>query len=787
MSKTENNFWKYVISFMILMIMIGSMTVASASSGNKFPDSTPLQDAIKQAMANGSSSVQTMTNGNFSLADIEGTPEYSIETLEKNDTHIKLRSTTKITFKNPRGAGYVNGKWPKFEIKDDPELRKNGIIKPGDYDQAVKDYIVSNIKNIKDDKERTTALANWDKYGLESGPRTDTIEEIYEVTYPKESLISPLVSPSISTTSNGILMGFTKNPIINWIVTDRKTFLGLEIYYYKAGFELDAALGLRLPIVANLNMPGLVNRGQNYMMSSSIVGADWNAASYSNANVPPENGNEFVARLKYFLGVVVRIAYIPVVDWHIEANKDYGRSFKTPIGPAESFPIPNLDLNPGETGLNFGWSVASIGIGLVIHPYLSTSKITADWLASGDARGSGLIQYNAPSTTYNFGPVSTGDYNPSTDLAFVGLSNFKYYFNLCRIDASAPVILHLGWTGFSKDWNFPIDIGSVDCSGLFGGSYLGIHQGTNAGSLTDSSIVNIIIPPSITVVAPNGGDNWQQGTTHTISWSETGFPGTNVKIELLKGTVVNSVIVASTSGTSYSWAVPTAQTLGTDYKIRITSTTDSSFTDTSNNNFVISAPPIAPSITVVAPNGGDNWQQGTTHTISWSKTGNPGANVKIELLKGTAVNRVIITSISGTSYSWAVPTAQTLGKDYKIRITSTSDPSFTDASNNNFVISAPPVVPSITVTSPNGGEKWKHGTTHTITWSKTGNPGTNVKIELLKGTAVNRVIIASKSGTSYTWAIPATQTPGTDYKIRITGTTNKAYKDTSNNNFIIIT
>lgn len=96
-------------------------------------------------------------------------------------------------------------------------------------------------------------------------------------------------------------------------------------------------------------------------------------------------------------------------------------------------------------------------------------------------------------------------------------------------------------------------------------------------------------------------------------------------------------------------------------------------------------------------------------------------------------------------------------------------------------------VPSITVTSPNGGESWKHGTVHTITWTKAGNPGTNVKIELLRGNTVNRVLTSSKSGTSYSWTIDPAQTPGTDYKVRITSTSNSVYTDTSNTNFIIVT
>ena len=287
----------------------------------------------------------------------------------------------------------------------------------------------------------------------------------------------------------------------------------------------------------------------------------------------------------------------------------------------------------------------------------------------------------------------------------------------------------------------------------------------------------------ISVTFPNGGEYLVTGKTSTISWMSTGNPGTDVKIELLKGNTIDTISTDAPNSGSYSWTVPLTQMLGADYKIRITSINDSTISDASNNNFTIGVPS---SINVTLPNGGESWTRGTAYTISWTYAGNPLSNVKIELLKGGLLNSVIISSAPNVgTYSWTIPSTQTLGSDYNIRITSTSDKTVTDTGNSNFNIIT--TVPSITVVSPNGEEKWKHGTTHTISWSKTGNPGTNVKIELLKGTAVNRVIVSSKSGTSYSWSIPATQTPGTNYKIRITSTSNSAYKDTSNNNFIIVT
>ncbi len=93
------------------------------------------------------------------------------------------------------------------------------------------------------------------------------------------------------------------------------------------------------------------------------------------------------------------------------------------------------------------------------------------------------------------------------------------------------------------------------------------------------------------------------------------------------------------------------------------------------------------SITVTSPNGGETWARNVSHTIRWTYTGNPGSYVKIELLKGGSLNRVISSSTANDgSYVWTTPLSQILGTDFKIRITSTSNPSYKDESNNNFKI-----------------------------------------------------------------------------------------------------
>ncbi|HXX33836.1 MAG TPA: Ser-Thr-rich GPI-anchored membrane family protein [Thermodesulfobacteriota bacterium] len=303
--------------------------------------------------------------------------------------------------------------------------------------------------------------------------------------------------------------------------------------------------------------------------------------------------------------------------------------------------------------------------------------------------------------------------------------------------------------------------------------------------------MNLKIPATILVVFPNGGETFTAGSTQTLYWNYDGDLGSYVKVELLKGGVVNQTVNGFTpvgiGGTGvYKWTIPPDQNSGTDYRIRVTSTSNDTYTDTSDSDFTIAAP-----ITVVSPNGGESLTGGSIQTIRWSYEGNPGAFVKIELLKNGVVNRTIAAFVpngrGGTgSHNWTIPINQAPGTDYRIRVTSTSNSAYTDTSDGDFSISAP----TITVVSPNGGETLTAGAMQTIRWSYTGNPGLYIKIQLLKGGVVKRTIasFASKgsggSG-SHNWHIPSNQVPGNDYQIRVISTSNNSYSDTSDSNFTI--
>jgi hypothetical protein len=97
---------------------------------------------------------------------------------------------------------------------------------------------------------------------------------------------------------------------------------------------------------------------------------------------------------------------------------------------------------------------------------------------------------------------------------------------------------------------------------------------------------------------------------------------------------------------------------------------------------------------------------------------------------------------------------------------------------------------TITVTSPNGGETWQRGTSHTITWDYAGNPGTTVKITRLQGgievgTISSSTSIGSNGKGFYTWSIGSTGSTGSNCNVKIQSISQPTVNDTSNAYFIL--
>ncbi|MFI5168196.1 MAG: right-handed parallel beta-helix repeat-containing protein [Thermoanaerobaculales bacterium] len=84
----------------------------------------------------------------------------------------------------------------------------------------------------------------------------------------------------------------------------------------------------------------------------------------------------------------------------------------------------------------------------------------------------------------------------------------------------------------------------------------------------------------------------------------------------------------------------------------------------------------------------------------------------------------------------------------------------------------------ITLLSPNGGESWMVGSSHTITWTSLGTIA-NVKIEYStnSGASYTTVIGSTANDGSYTWTVP--NTPSASCLVRVSDASNAAVNDVS--------
>jgi hypothetical protein len=80
------------------------------------------------------------------------------------------------------------------------------------------------------------------------------------------------------------------------------------------------------------------------------------------------------------------------------------------------------------------------------------------------------------------------------------------------------------------------------------------------------------------------------------------------------------------------------------------------------------------SITITSPASGASWARGSSHAITWSSTGSPGAHVKIQLLKAGKLLTTIVKSVLTTAgtYTWKISATLAAANTYQVKIISTT-------------------------------------------------------------------------------------------------------------------
>ena len=116
-------------------------------------------------------------------------------------------------------------------------------------------------------------------------------------------------------------------------------------------------------------------------------------------------------------------------------------------------------------------------------------------------------------------------------------------------------------------------------------------------------------PPTVRVTVPNGGEAWQRGLSYIVQWNAN--ISEKIALDLYKsGSFVRTIVTNAAIIPAYIWSVPVSLTPGSDYVIKIRSTTNAAISAMSAAFSIVDPPAVTPGSVVRLANG--NVQFGLT-------------------------------------------------------------------------------------------------------------------------------------------------------------------------------
>ena len=348
----------------------------------------------------------------------------------------------------------------------------------------------------------------------------------------------------------------------------------------------------------------------------------------------------------------------------------------------------------------------------------------------------------------------------------VDIGTFSLYYN---IDGGAwnPIVSDLvdqtsylwGLSGFTQnETNVKINITASD----------------GDGGMDDdiSEIFNIFInsEPSVNITSPYGGEAIED--THLITWDYSDPDEDSGNFSLyynIDGGAWNPIVLDLFDQSSYLWDLSGFTQNETSVRINITASDGNGGFDENIsapfNIFVNSNP----SITITSPEGGEIFE--STCLITWDYSDLDGHLGNFSLyynIDGGAWNPIVSDLFDQSSFLWDLSGFTQNETNVKINITVSDGNGGMDgnisASFNIFVNSNP----SITITSPNGGENIEG--THLITWDYSdpdGHLGNFSLYYCINDGSWNSIVSGLFKQTSYLWNLSEFTLRETNVRIHI--------------------
>jgi hypothetical protein len=194
---------------------------------------------------------------------------------------------------------------------------------------------------------------------------------------------------------------------------------------------------------------------------------------------------------------------------------------------------------------------------------------------------------------------------------------------------------------------------------------------------------------------------------HDITWTATDDIGVT-SVDILLSTDGGSsypttVATGESNDGTYSWTVPSSPTTEARIKVIAYDAATNSGEDVSDADFEI-ADGTAPEVTVTDPNGGEVWDIGSTHDITWTATDDQGVTSITIVLSVDGGSTYPDTLSSGESndgtYSWTITQGATPAARIKVIAYDAASNSGEDVSDADFEIYDPVAGADITTDVP---------------------------------------------------------------------------------------
>ncbi len=236
----------------------------------------------------------------------------------------------------------------------------------------------------------------------------------------------------------------------------------------------------------------------------------------------------------------------------------------------------------------------------------------------------------------------------------------------------------------------------------------------NAGSQTGGGGGPVDLPPTLSLIAPTGGERFLVGSTVRIQWTASDDKGLQSQRVEFSPDGNSFTLIAALDGKARSldWKVPQLITTAARIRVTVLDGVNLPVSSINPNPFAIeNGPPdtTPPSVTLLSHNSTDPVGGGLPSSIKWKESDNVGVVRRvIEISDDNGNSFQQIASLTGPlsgdtqTYDWQVPADLWTGKA-KVRITvyDGAGNTATAASRDNFEVWPMPIINDVTFTEGN--------------------------------------------------------------------------------------